>query len=526
MKPGVRLVLTLASCLGLAGCSVQQGGSAAGQGVFAVSLSGDPGALDPHKAATFAPAFLLAFAYEGLLARDAAGRLVPNLAESWRQTGRSVTFTLRPGITCADGTPLTTDDVADNYRFVLDRRNGSPQLGPGGVPPGSRVRADRARRQLTIEAPSPLSFLAETTGALPIVCRAGLRDRSRLVRETLGTGLYQLARSVPNSHYDLARRAGYRWGADGTRSDSQGLPARVVVRIISNPSTAANLLLAGELTAAAVSGPDRRRLTAAGFHPIGSRAPAIQMWFNQAPGRVATDERVRRALAMAVDPKWIGRIAMAGADMSPVRLSGAAPMSCPQSIMSPTVLGFDPAAANRLLDQAGWRRGADGIRSRDGRRLTLRLVWDHDLNDPTSSAYAAEYASAQWRAVGAEVRSRGVSGAEVGDVLFGTGDYDISWVPIVVSMPSRFLLFASGDAPPKGLNFPHAGDPGLAERIAQANQVSGADSCPLWNAIERSYLDRAAVLPIVDSDNALLTRNARFRMNGLLIAPTSIRIDG
>ena len=520
-----RTAFLLAGLLGASGCGAGDHGLGPDAQTFAVSLSGDPGSLDPHKAATFAPAFLLAFAYEGLLARGPGGEPVPNLAREWRQQARSVTFTLRPDITCADGTPLTIDDVADNYRFVLDPKNGSPQLGPGGVPAGSTIRIDRQRRQLTIDTPTPHSFLAEMAGSLPIVCRRGLEDRSRLARETLGTGLFQLAQAIPNSHYVLARRGGHHWAADGTRSDTPGLPARLIVRIIPNQSTAANLLLAGELTAAPVSGPDRQRLTAAGFRPIGSRAPAIQMWFNQAQGRTGADERVRRALAMAVDPVRIGRIAMAGLGMPPLRLAGAAPMSCPANIMAPPPLSFDPGAANRLLDASGWRRGPDGIRVRDGRRLVLKLVWDHDLNDPTSSAYAAEYAIAQWRAVGAEVRSRGVSGAEVGEVLFGTGDYDISWIPIVVSMPSRFLLFVSGQAPPNGLNFPHTAFADLEPRIARANEIPGRRACPSWDAIERLYLERAAVLPIVDSDNAVLTRKARFRMNGLSIAPTSIRLE-
>ena len=66
---------------------------------------------------------------------------------------------------------------------------------------------------------------------------------------------------------------------------------------------------------------------------------------------------------------------------------------------------MNAAAANALLDQAGWQRGADGIRSRGGRRLSLSMTWDQDLNDPTSSAYGTEYAVSQWRELGAEVRA-------------------------------------------------------------------------------------------------------------------------
>ena len=526
MRVAAKTLPALAWLALLAGSCSPDGPARDGDGTFAVSLSGDPGALDPHQAATFAPAFLLAFAYEGLISRDAAGSIVPNLAARWSQTPDSVTFSLRPDLSCASGEPLTVEDVADNYRHVLDPANHSPLLGPGGVPRGTRIVVDRKARTLTLRAPSPQSFLLETAGTLPIVCRRGLDNRSRLRRGTEGTGLFRLTEAASNSRYVLERRAGYHWAHDGTRSDTPGVPRRIVVRIIPNQTTAANLLLAGELTAASVGGPDRRRIEAAGFTAVRSRAPAVQMWFNQAPGRIAADERVRRALALAIDVPQLARIGSAGLGMPPVRLAGADPMACPTNIVSQVPPRHDVGQANALLDRAGWARGPDGIRARNGRRLSLSLSWDRDLNDPTSSAYAAEYAVNQWRAIGVEVQARGVSGAGVGEVLFGTGDYDISWTPIVVSMPNRFLLFVSGSPPPDGLNFPHARIPGIERLIAEANALPGRASCPKWDEIERAYLRSAAVLPIFDSDNAMLTRGATFTLNGLMVRPTSIRLGG
>lgn len=510
----------------LAGCSSSGSGGAAADGTFSIALAGDPGNLDPYHAATFAPAFLLSFSYEGLVARDANGAIQPNLAESWDAQPQRIRFTLKRGLTCASGEPLTIDDVADNYRYALDPDNHSPQLGPGGIPGGTRVEVDRAARTLTLHAPKPQSFLLEVTGMLPIVCRRGLDNRERLRRGTEGTGLFRIREAVSNSHYLLTRRDGYHWAADGTRSNTPGVPRQVLIRVIPNQTTAANLLLAGQLSAATVNGPDRRRLEAAGFRAETSRSPALQMWFNQAPDHPTAENNVRRALVLAINVPQLARIASGGLGMAPVRLSGAAPMVCPTNIMRDARPAFDVAEANALLDRSGWVRGRDGIRTKGGRRLSLLLTWDQDLNDPTASAYAAEYAMSQWRAIGVEVRSRGVSGAAVGETLFGTGNYDISWTPIVVSMPNRFLLFASGSPPPAGLNFSHARLAGIDRLIKEANELQGAASCPKWDAIERFYIDDNAVLPVFDGDNAVLTRDARFTLNGLLLRPTSIRLTG
>ncbi len=513
-----------AASLLLGACSPAGVASGADGDTFTLSLTADAGNLDPHQAATFAPVFLLSLAYEGLVARSSDGELRPGLAESWVQTPSSVTYKLREGVTCADGSPLTIDDVAANYAYVADPKNQSPLLGGGGMPLGTKIAVDRAARTITLTTPSPYSFLVHMTGGLSIVCRRGLEDRSRLAHGTDGTGLFRLTQAVANSRYVFTRRDGYRWGSEGTTSTTPGVPKSIVVRIVPNPTTAANLLLAGELTTAPVTGPDRRRVEAAGFKAVGSRAPAIQMWFNHAPGRIAADERVRRALALAVDVPQLAKIASGGMGLAPRRLSGADPMACPADIMAGNAPRHDIAAANALLDRAGWLRGRDGIRRKDGKRLSLRLVWDRDLNDPTSSAYAAEYAISRWKAIGAEVRSRSVGGAEVGEVLFGTSDYDISWVPIVVSLPSRFLGFVSGPTPPNGLNFPHTSMPEVERLAREANELTGDAACAKWDEIEKLYLQRVAVLPIVDSDNALLTRDATFAKAGLVILPTSIRM--
>ena len=491
---------------------------------FSISLAADAGNLDPHQAATFAPAFLATFAYEGLVARTADGSLKPGLAESWVQTPTSVIYRLRPDVTCANGEPLTIDDVAANYRYVADPKNQSPLLGGGGIPIGTRIDVDAKARTLTLTTPTPYSFLVHMTGGMAIVCKRGLADRSRLAHATDGTGLFALSEAVSNSHYVFRRRDGYRSAADGTTSTTPGVPRRIVVRIIPNQTTAANLLLAGELTAAPISGPDRRRLESAGFRAIGSRAPAFQMGFNQAKGHAPADIAVRRALSLAIDVPQLARIASGGLGHAPRRLSGAEPLACAADVMAGTSGRRDVAAANALLDRAGWRRGADGIRRKDGRPLSLRLVWDRDLNDPTSSAYAAEFAISQWKAIGVAASARSVGGAEVGQVLFGTGDYDVSWVPIVVSLPSRFLAFVSGPTPPNGLNFPHVDLPEAQRLAAEANTHVGTASCGLWDAVERLYVTTASVVPMVDSDNAIMTRGATFAKAGLVILPTSIRM--
>lgn len=516
----LRQTLATVACAAVAACAAPDESR---QDVFTVAIPTDPGALDPHHSATYAPAFILPFAYEGLITRGADLRPQPGLARAWRQAGSAITYWLREDATCADGSRLTAAEVAANFAYIADPRNGSPQLG-SGVPMGAQVSFDEDARTVTIASPRPNSFLLDMTGMVPIVCRPGLEDRRRLARATHGTGLYRLTGWKANDHYVFELRPGHRWGSDGTGSDTRGLPRQVVFRIIPNQTTAANLLLSGQITAAGVSGPDRERLEAAGFRAVASRSPAIQMWFNQAPGRVTADEDVRRALAMAVNRQMIAKAAGGGRwALPPRRLAGAEPMAC----RSETAAGsapYAPAEAARLLDRAGWRRGADGIRHKDGRRLSLQLVYDRELVDASLMNAAVELATAQWRSAGVEVRGRALAGPMIGEVLFGTSDYDISWVPVIVTLPNRLLMFTSGPTPPRGVNFPNLNLP-EAERLAlQANQVPGEASCPIWDQVEHLYLRTAAAAAIMDADNPIYVRDAEFHRSGLAIMPSSVRL--
>lgn len=514
--------LVLAGCGAVGSSAVATTPRFVEDGVFTIALPADPGNLDPHHGATYAPVFLRPMAYEPLLARS-SGRFLPILADLWTQTTTSVTYHVRAGVTCADGTPLTAADVADNFKYIANAANGSTLHGVA-VPLGGKIDLDASAGTVTITVPEPNSFLLDMTGPVPMVCRAGLNDRSRLQRGTEGTGLFKLSEARPNDRYVYTRRSGYFWGPEGTTSETIGVPREVVFRVIGNQTTAANLLLAGQLTVAAVSGPDRLRLEAAGFRGVPNRGPAIQMWFNQTPQRATADPRVREALSMAVDVAMIAKVAGNRWSLLPRRLTGTDPMVCSSNTVAGMSPPHDPAAARQLLERAGWRTSADGIRVKDGRRLVLAMVYDRDIIDPGLGAAAAELAIAQWREVGAVVTARSLAGAMVGDVLFGSNDFDIDWVPIVVPFTSRMMKFTTGPKPPHGLNFPNIDLPQVDALAEQANRLAGEASCPIWDEVEREYLRSRAVVPIMDFDNALYVRDAQFWRNSLAIFTTSIRM--
>jgi oligopeptide transport system substrate-binding protein len=102
--------------------------AAAGGGDRVTILVGTPASIDPAKHGDLGSAAYVSQLYETLTAVDPSLAIQPALAESWTiaDDGRRVTFTLRPGLTFSDGTPLTADDVVRSWRRLFIPGDPSP----------------------------------------------------------------------------------------------------------------------------------------------------------------------------------------------------------------------------------------------------------------------------------------------------------------------------------------------------------------------------------------------------------------
>ena len=87
----------------------------------------------------------------------------------------------------------------------------------------------------------PAPFVLNGLANLPIVCPSGLKDRSTLRAATAGTGPFALTAAAPGDRYTYAKRPGYTWGPAGATTATPGLPDTVVVKVVENETTAANL---------------------------------------------------------------------------------------------------------------------------------------------------------------------------------------------------------------------------------------------------------------------------------------------
>ena len=523
------LALSLSvAAIGLTACgggsddsSSSGGGKYADGKTFTMALSADPGALDPQGSAS-SPLFQVSkFAYDSLVSVDAKGEVTSGLASKWTVDGTTVTFEIADGITCADGAAFNAQTAVDNITYVEDPKNKSPFLGVF-VPAGATATASGSTVTVKLATASP--FVLDSFANLPMVCDAGMKDRASLKDATNGTGPYTLKEAVPGDHYTYAIRKGYTWGPAGAKTSEKGMPATIQVKIVPNETTAANELLSGALNAAAIHGPDATRLEAAKLDHDDAEAIVGEQWYNHDKSHATSDPAVRQALTQSLDLAQLQKVITSDRGGPATQLAVVAPAGCTGSSVEGNVLGTDTAAAEAALDAAGYTKGADGMRAKGGKPLTLSFIYDSSLGSGGSAA--AELAVAAWKKIGVDVKAKQLDETGVVNAMFGTGDWDISWEPLNINTPEQGVPFFSGPAVKDGgNNMSSITNADYDAGVKKAMSEVGADSCPDWLAAEAALFKANDLVLFANSVLPFFAKGAELDVLGSVV-PTSIRMLG
>jgi peptide/nickel transport system substrate-binding protein len=519
------LALTLVAC----GSGGSSGGASGSQNLadgkpFTMALGGDPGNLDPHFTSLSVTMAADRFLYDSLLNIDEKGGLVAGLADKWTGTTTKATFTLRKGITCSDGTPLTAGDVAANISFVGDPKNASTRAGVF-VPAGAKATADDAAGTVTVTSATADAFLTRNLGELQIVCHRGMKDRGLLKQGADGTGMYTLTEAVSGDHYTLTRRKDYAWGPGAWTTGQHGLPDRVVLKVVTNETTAANLLLSRQVNAAALVGPDKQRLKAAKTFERDASLPLGELWFNQKAGFPGADEAVRRALTQALDLGQLGQVLTSGTGRPATGLVPLGMGPCNQNTIGSNLPTHDANAATSALDTAGWTAGADGVRAKAGRKLSVALYY------PTAGGQGmqagAELMQKVWKSIGVSVTLKSVTDTETGSqIAGGQAAWNAAILPLGITLPSEAVSFLSGPTPPGGNNFAGIKNAEYAAGVKAASATVGTDGCGKWAEAEAALYRHVDLVPFVNTVIPTFAQGARFELSEGSVLPGSIRMLG
>lgn len=529
MKRSTLPAVAAAALLTLVACGGGGEGGASGQGgpqvdgKFTMNLGSDPGSVNPYKSTGGINRQVYAFAYDTLVGRGADGQAVPQLATKWEVKGNAVTYTLGGTATCDDGSKLKPSDIAADFNYIKDPATLSPWVALS-VPVDYTVAADDAAGTFTITSKTPFGSLLQGAGAVPIVCPAGLKDPASIEHASAGTGPFKITDYVSGDHYDFVRRDGYTWGPAGASTSTPGVPKDVTIAFVANESTMANQLVSGQINAAQITGPDRARL---------DKSPGVQRFdvpvivgeinFNEASGRLFNDQQLRLAAASAVNREDLAPVSTANQGTLATNLIAEAPVACPGDETTGALPTFDVAKANSILDAAGWTAGADGIRTKDGKSLKVKVIYQ---TGAPQTASAVELLGQQLKAAGIGTDLVGLTNAAFLESLYTTADFDIFYSAINVEFPYMATTFFGGATPAKGgRNSGDIRNPAFEKLSAQAAAAPADQACPLWTKAHQELFKRADVIPVSNGNRPFYTSKATLQTVGLFAVPTSIRLS-
>lgn len=344
--------------------------------------------IDPVKSGA---AWLWDFgASETLVERADDGSLKGLLATSWERTGdKEWTFALRPGVTFQNGTPVTAEAVATAFTRQLATLESAKKALPGG-----RVQARGADR-VVVSTATPNAFVPDAMAErapfavydAAAVTKAGGANAALLDTGYL-TGPYAVSGFDPET-LTLKRYDGY-WGG------KPPLPGVVVKRVLNEQSRIL-AVQSGEADLALYP-PIEAKRTLQGrkdsyFKTSSKAIQGVTMDLNltRAP---FDDAEVRKAFAKAIDYDAIANQILDG-------VFGVADSLYPSEFVGYAVKNqtTDTKESARLLDAAGWVRGSDGVRTKDGKPLTVKLL--RAAQDPETASIAVglqeQLAGQGWR---------------------------------------------------------------------------------------------------------------------------------
>jgi len=360
----------------LADASTAAGVRAARGHTLRIQLDAEPGRLHPLVGPTvWGRRITLGTVFEPLVrylppdAGQSAGRFAPRLARSWRvlASGLEVRIELEPGVKFHDGRQVTSSDVQFTIDAIRDPRRGIAHLYPMLADIEAVELITTFELRLRLKRPS--GWVLRALAELPIL-PMHVYDGSLLAGGALvGSGPYKVA-SSKNGTVHLTRNDKY-WGGPVAIAD---------IELVYQPDAAVALVdakrgdydIIPSLIAAHYPEQTSAPGIAAAFRPLDLRPPRLRYLSFNAQRPMMIDARVRHALALLVNRRDIEKRVFDGlakAALWPIWPGGF--VSAPEPVVPP----FDPAAASKLLDAAGWTDSdKDGIRDQAGTQLRLVMV--------------------------------------------------------------------------------------------------------------------------------------------------------
>ena len=503
----------LAPALLLAACSSGSGDPAAGPATSATStpdtatatpggtlrfaLGASPSGVDPQQVGSNVSIYIARQLADSLTDQDpATGEIVPWLATSWDVSDDLTTFTfhLRDDVTFSDGTPLTATTVKANLDALAGPLGASAPLAASYLGGYTETRVDDEHTVTVVfGAPNAQFLQATSTVSLAILsdATATADPAARLQGEVVGSGPFVLESYTQDQGAVITRRDGYAWASEVSQNQGEAYLDQIDFTVVPESGVRAGGLASDQFDAVGdVLPQDVAQVEGAGGSVLTRTNPGVTFVL-QPNVTVAPldDPDVRQALNVAIDRQQLVDTVLSDAFRPATSVLAS---TTPGYTDLSDDLAFDAAKAEQLLDGAGWTKGTDGIREKDGAKLSVDVVYAPLF---TGSQAVLELAQQQLRAVGVDLVLRQLTPADQQAVLT-SGDYDTYYYN--VTRADADILRTQFSSAGRNVNKRAADDvldPLLDSQLATADPAARAD---LVAQAQQEIVGEALAIPLFE----------------------------
>ncbi|OZF04490.1 ABC transporter substrate-binding protein [Rhodococcus sp. 15-1154-1] len=471
-------------------------------GTFTFGLNSDLDCVDPQQTGSSVAALVSRNVLDSLVGHTENNEFTPWLAESWEGSddATSYTFSLRDGVTFSDGTPLDADAVKFNLDRIFDPATKSNYARSLLGPLREVTAVDPTTVRVDFTAPYPSFLQGASLPFLGIESPTHLRGTDNAECTTVvGSGPFVLDSYTKGVGFELSKRDDYNWGPGYADHTGAAYLDRLNFRILPENSTRLGSLENGEVDAIAA--------VPSANAPVVDEDPNLQLIKYENPGvnygiflntqaEPFTDVRVRKAFQSALNSPELVQSVFFG------QLAGADNVLGPKTPYYDSSIaqtwGFDTDQANSLLDEAGWTgRDADGYRTKDGQRLTVRFPYDSSSYFAENAPLLEAFQDQIKRDVGFDLVVEPIDTGTWTDRA-AQGDYEAAAIFFVRPEPDILrTVFLSTNTPPNGGAYARNTDPALDELLTRgAATANGPDREQIYADVQREVIDKAYYVPV------------------------------
>jgi len=397
-----------------------------------------PSLLNPYLSGGTKELEASSLVIEPLARYDETGTMVPFLVDEIPTVDNggvsedltTITWTLSEGIKWSDGTPLTAADAVFTWQYCTDPESGCAQLSNYNDVESVEAVDDRTIK-ITFSVPKPFPYGPFVGAQSPVIQAAQFADCLGAAAPTctdanfapIGTGPFvvtdfkanDVASFVANENYRDPMKPAFatlnlKGGGDAASAARSVLETGefdYAWNLQVEPEILNQMAAAGQGTVVSAFGTSVERMHVNQTDPdpeLGDERATVAH-----PHPFLTDPNVSRALSLAIDREILVEAGYGSSGQPTCNVLPAPAIYA--STNNDWCLNYDPDEANRLLDEAGWVMGDDGVRTKDGERLSI--LYQTSTNSVRQGTQAL--VKQMWEEIGVETELRNIDGS----VFFG-----------------------------------------------------------------------------------------------------------